>query len=156
PQLTLSTANQDLKITTGSASQGVTTVGVYLTGAPAGVTTGYIGSVAAPVGSPASFYMTSATQGNGVTCSPTSNTTSSSWCSASQPGWTAADAAICANRLLWAPPAGWSGGEIGGTFYVKGTNENSAIMGNIYWPGPAGSTATSNGAGCNYDANGVG
>jgi hypothetical protein len=106
-----------------------------------------------------SFLLTSTTQGTGAT-PPTSNTTSSAWCTASKLG-SSADAAVCADHLIWAPPApaaGCSGclSEIAGVFYVKGPNENSAIMGDIYWPGPANSTPQSNQAGCNYDANGVG
>lgn len=151
------TAGQDIQVSTGAAAQGVSLVGVYLAGyTGAGtVSTGYLEQVAAPVGSTLTFTLSSATQGTGA-APPTSNTTSSSWCSQSKAGWTATDAAICANRLIWAPSSTWAGGEIAGTFYVKGANENSAIMGNIYWPGPANSTSSSNAAGCNYDANGVG
>lgn len=156
------TAGQDLELTAGSASQGVSTIGFYLVSAPAGVTTGYIGQVAAPVGSTVNLFLTGTAQGNG-TAAPSSNTTSSSWCSTTAfeaLGYSATDAAtasgICENRILWAPPAGSSLGEIAGTFYVKGSNENSAIMGDIYWPGPANSTDSANAAGCNYDANGVG
>lgn len=156
------TAGQDIELTTGSATQGVSTIAFYLVTAPAGVTTGYLGQVAAPVGSTVNFYLTGASQGNGSN-SPTMNTTASSWCSTSAfeaAGYSATDSAsasaICENRIIWAPPAGSSDGEIAGTFYVKGSNENSAIMGDIYWPGPANSTDSSNAAGCNYDANGVG
>jgi hypothetical protein len=126
----------------------------------------------APTRSAATFLVTGALQGNNSGPSPT--TTSSAWCYAdSSPAvthgdsyssfsiatnWTSTDAAICANRIIWAPPANCTCGlsQIAGRLYIKGPGENSAIMGNIYWPGPAGSQANSNQAACNYDANGIG
>lgn len=162
--VTLAGLENQVSITTGSASQGVTRVEFYLASDTAGVPTGYIGQVTAPVGTTATFTFSSKTAITTSRTAPTSNSTSSSWCSAylsdgvtPRPGWTTTDAAICANRLIWAPPAGWSpNGEITGSFYVKGSNENSAILGNIYWPGPANSNPSGNSAGCTYTANGVG
>lgn len=150
-------AGQEIQVTTLSAPQGVTEVGFYLVSYSGSgtVNTGYLGQVVAPVGTSQTFILSSTTQGNSASA-PTGNTTYSSWCSASYSGWTSTDSAICADRIIWAPSSAWSGGQIGGTFYVKGTNENSAIEGNIYWPGPSGSLPSANAAGCNYDANGVG
>ncbi|HEX6488730.1 MAG TPA: hypothetical protein VF137_07660 [Candidatus Dormibacteraeota bacterium] len=167
---TTTTSGQDISITTAAAPQGVTAVKFYLLSpAPTGVNTGYIGEISAPDGTsstPRTLTFTSATHGNGAT-PPTTNTTSSAWCSATNflsivPGYTSTQAAtsasVCANRLIWAPPANCTCGlsEISGEFYVKGPGENSALLGNLYWPGPANSTPTANTAGCNYDANGVG
>ena len=141
-------AGDELQITTTAAPQGVTSIRFYLTSAPAGVSTGYVGQVIPSSSGTNSLLVTSTVQGQSSTNPPSTNTTSSSWCTDTN----------CQNRLVWAPPANCACGlsQIGGTFYVKGPNENSAIMGDVYWPGPSGSTPADGSSGCNYTANGVG
>jgi hypothetical protein len=161
-QVTIS-AGQEIQITVGSAPQGVTKVAFYLLNTTGtGVNTGYIGQVAAPVGSPTTFTLSGSGQGVPSASAPTANTTYSSWCSTTDTaaGFSSGDTAVCADRLIWAPPASCTCTEsqIAGTFYVKGSNENSAMEGNIYWPGAptVPSAPASNQSGCQYSANGVG